>query len=802
MKNKTAISSVLAACLSVIALLLCSQPTKPPGKPRLAPVADVSVFAEDTVRLSVDPVFAPDTISGYIWSFRGKNNHVDTTKSNTILRSWSAAESGICAIAVKLFDCRGVVSDSVVFQVKIDLCRPLLTISADTVVDFNDPCRFTALPSFQCSRLGPFFWSFDGGLTFPDTSVANTIDRRWKLSDTGKTRVVVAAARVAQGQSTDPAFFRIHIVCCRPSITIKADSVGYAGESTRLSIVQETSCPILNYLWSFNNETTFTDTTFNPSILRQWQIRDTGTRIILAAAQTTAGVLSPLALFRITIGTGEVRVFLPRDTVCVANDTVSIIAQTASAHSAISQFVWSIDQSSQTIMTATPTLRYCWSPELVGAHTIKVRAVDENGQFAVSNTLTVTVKAIKPAVSAPHDTLVRAKDTAVAVVNASSGAGKIVRYLWNVGSLAWTDTTDSPQRKIWRQSKDTVSVLVGALDEHGNLGVDSFHVFFNAPPENALMLSPRNLDTVSFRSIDGSLARGEVSFTFSASDRNGPSDSLTYRLFLGKTPAAIAKVYEGRAPSCTVSKLDTALYYWSLVARDKLGDSASASGSFTCILQQTVCFAGHSIIVGLGCDRDSNGTGGTGGIRKKILSTLRTKKQSAAKIKCIGPLPTGLLTDKNDDSCLAVSSYRAKDVLLLMRNNFPTLTADIWVVMLGVNDRYSTAELQNLMSIVDFIHANNPLAYTYVINGLPFTQAYGQDSVFNKSLADSVRVKKTQNANRKIWAIDAYKKFAANGAPLPDLFTPGENPPLHPNQRGYDTLSRMILDTMNFYNQP
>jgi hypothetical protein len=801
MKKRYLIALVFAATIPVIFFLLCSQPTKPLIKPRLAPVADMSVFADDTIRLSVNPVIAPDTISGYIWSFRGENKIIDTTKTNTILRSWGPAEAGICTIAVKIFDGRGMVSDSVVFRVTVSVCKPSLKIIADTVVDFNEPCQLSMLTSSSCKHLGPFLWSFNGGKSFSDTSLDTKITKRWNRSDTGKIVKVAAIAQVAQGQFSDPALLNIHVVCCRPSILIKADSVVYVGETTHFSITNNTNCPILNYLWTFNRGNIFTDTTFNPSILRQWQVQDTGTRLVLAAAQTTAGIISPVDTFLIRVSTGQLRVSLPQDTVCAANDTLTIAAHLVLAHSALSNCTWSIDQSPQTIMTKTATLSYCFSSAQVGAHTITVRAVDEQGQFAVSNALILTVGLTKPMVSVPNDTLVRAKDTVNAAVGASSPAGAIVKYLWNVGSLSWTDSSDSPRRKIWRQGKDTVAVLVGARDQHGNLGIDSFHVFFNAPPENLTMLSPRN-DTVCFRSIDGSLTRGEVPFSFSASDRNGASDSLMYRLSLGKSSTSLSKVYEGRLASYTVARLDTALYFWSLVVRDRLGDSAVIAGSFTCILQRTICFAGHSIIVGLGCDRESDGTGGTGGIRKKVLSALRVKAQNPTKIKSIGPLPTGFLTDKKDDSCLAVSSYRAKDVLLLMRNNFPTLTADMWVVMLGVNDRYSIGELQNIMTIVDLIYANNPLSYTYVINGLPFQQAYGQDSVFNKWLVDSVQAKKTLNTNRKIYAIDAYKKFAVNGAPNPDLFIPNEVPYLHPNQRGYDSLAQMVLDTMTYYKQP
>jgi lysophospholipase L1-like esterase len=792
-KNHAMLPFVLSAIVMMLSFLLCSEPAKPPEKPRLAPVTDMSVFADDTLRLSVDPLLAPATISGYIWSFAGNKTYSDTTKSNAVLQSWSAADAGIWTVAVKVLDSRGVVSDSVPFKITVFTCKPALSIRADTIVDFNDPCSLAVINSSDCNHIRALLWSFDGGLTFSETSPTGIKVKRWNLSDTGKTVTVVAKAEVASGLFSDPASLKIRIDYCRSVIDLSGDSVSYLGETTRWSIAIASRCSIAQYLWSFNNGVFFTDTTLGPSFLKKWQPPDTGVRIIIAAAQTSAGIISALDSARILVSVGKFRVMLPHDTVWPANDTLFIISQILTTSFTPSQYIWSIDGSPQGIMTENNILSYCWPPLQAGTHRITVRAVDAQGRVAQSDTMTVTVVAVKPFLSVPHDTLVRALDTVIAMVIASVEQGTIVRYLWNVGSLSWTDSSASPWKKIWRQGKDTVGIAVGARDDHGNLGIDSFHVFFNAPPTHLQMLSPRDNDTLYVRSIDSTFARNIVTFRFSASDRNGLSDSLTFLLSLGKATAPLQVVYQGRDSAWSSPRLDTGRYYWKLKVQDKLGDSSVIGGSFTSVLQQTICFAGHSIIVGVGGSIDS------GGIRAKVLSTLRSRRGGDARVKSIGPLPTGFLKDKKDDSCLAVSSYKARDLLLLMRNNFPTLTADMWVVMLGVNESYRQGELQNLVTILDLIHGNNPLAYTYVINGLPYPNFYGQDTVFNKWLADSIRVKKTLNPNRKIWTIDAYKLFSVNNAPNPNLFSPADNPLLHPNQKGYDSLAQIILDTMNRY---
>jgi lysophospholipase L1-like esterase len=476
----------------------------------------------------------------------------------------------------------------------------------------------------------------------------------------------------------------------------------------------------------------------------------------------------------------------------MAGDTLVIIARIDSSHRPISYFAWTVDHASQEIITEGNMLVYSWPPEKAGVHPVSVRAIDRKGFSSGLQSMNVASNAVFPTLQVPRDTLLKRNDTLTAMVIASAVNGKIVQYLWNIGSLDWTDSGVSPQRKIWRQGKDTLTVGVGVRDNRGIMKTDSFHVYFNAPPTNPVMVSPRLGDTIIFHAIDSTLKRGAVTFRFSANDQNGPNDTLTYALYLGKTAGQQAKVYQGPNTTWTpLTPLDTSLYYWTLTVKDRLGDSARTGGSFTCLLQQTICFAGHSIVVGYG------GDGVNGGFRGKVLATLRTRRGGTVKIKPIGPLTTGFLANKSDDSCFAVPGFRSRDLWLLYTNSFPKLNADIWVVMLGVNDVYSyNNEFRQLIWIIDSIYARNPQSYTYVINGLPFNTSYGMDKVFNGWLADSITARTKANPSRNLWNINAFKKFAINDTANPKLFTPELPNLLHPNQYGYDTLAQMILDTM------
>jgi hypothetical protein len=778
----------------LIGLFHCSLP-EPPEKPRLiaASASDFIVFPYDTVQLSVEPIFAPALITDYVWSYGEGEKHFDTIKTNSRKKTWNIADSGVHTIAVKVIDSRGVASDSIVFHVTVTLCKPEISIMADTLGDFNTASVFSIINSSGCKHILHYLLSFNGGQTFSDTTKNDLFVKQWKKEDTGKTIDVIVRAEVVTGYFSDPASLKIHVAYCRPFITLSGDNVGYPYDSTRFNIITSTPCQISRYLWSFNNGIFFTDSTFVPSFIKRWQLQDTGTCLVLAAARTTSGILSIIDSFRILIHPNIFSVTLPPDTSIRANDTIRITSKATSDHSKISYFLWSIDNSSQLTKTTQEVLAYSWPYSQAGVHKITVRCVDINDQFSASDSMNILVlKALTPSLSVPRDTLVRAMDTINATVSATVAHGTIKRYFWNIGALSWTDSTTLPQRKIWRQGKDTVSVFVGALDEQGNIGIDSFHIYFNSPPALLQMLSPKKNDSISLRTIDSTFSRGIIPFKFSATDKNGNSDTLMYYLYLGKSqiPDSLHKIYEGHDTAFLYSKIDTTPYYWRLVVKDRIGDSSETQGAFICFLQQTICFAGHSIIAGTGGIPDS------GGIRKKILSTLRSRKGgNAARVKSVGPLTTGNLMPQSDDSCFAVSSYRARDLWLLMKNAFPLLNADIWVVMLGVNDSYTyNNEFRQLLWIIDTINVHNPQASTYVINGLPYELVTGQDVSFNKWLSDSIIAR--QKLQRKIWDIDAYKVFAVNDTPNPVLFYSTEHPYLHPNQKGYDTLAGMILDTM------
>ncbi|HEX7510530.1 MAG TPA: hypothetical protein VF335_04470, partial [Chitinivibrionales bacterium] len=109
-------------------MLICSSPSQSPEKPRLSPMPDIRVFATDTVALIADPIFAPAVIRCYAWSSDGGKTFPESTTVNSSARHWQPVDTGVHRMAVKIIDTRGIVSDSIVFNVIVEICRPTLSL--------------------------------------------------------------------------------------------------------------------------------------------------------------------------------------------------------------------------------------------------------------------------------------------------------------------------------------------------------------------------------------------------------------------------------------------------------------------------------------------------------------------------------------------------------------------------------------------------------------------------------------------------------------------------------------------------
>jgi len=653
----------------------------------------------------------------------------------------------------------------------------------DTTVYAGDTVRLYATMS-SSANIFDYYWSWNGGAVYSDTTTAPVIERCWQAADTGLQTIAIKATNTTNHVS-DSAMVHVTVIA-RPAVVLSGDSIAYSGDTTHY--FAGGSSGIAWYLWSIDSSEKTTDTLYSKKFVKVWSLADTGRHMIYVRAQTKNGALSFSDSIQVFVYADVPMATLPADTVVAANDTVLITAQGLSHHASVVSYRWFVDNNPAYTVTTGNSYSCTWSLNQTGTHYVTVRAVDSRGTLSEPDTMLLHVTAMYPQLKVPHDTLISRSDTSSVTLSATGvGGATIVKYYWGVGSIWLTDSTTVPQKKLVYTGKDTLGILVGVKDSRGLMTVDSFHVFFNAPPEKLHMIKPASGDTVLYHLTDSTFYRKSITFSFSAFDRNAPRDTITYSLFAGTSTSTMQKIYEGHDTACTKTGFDTAVYYWRLVARDRFGDSTQVTGSFRCFLQHLICFAGHSVAAGF------DGAAGCGGYRKKVLDTLRARfGGGVARVKSVGPFITGYMSNAVDDSCFAVSGFTSKALMQVMNSSYSALTADIWVFMLGSNEGYS--QLGSLMYIVNRAHANNPNAYMYIYNALPLKESYGMDQIYNSWLADSVAARKKANWN--IWNINVYNVFCVGDTANPLLFTMTETPILHPNSKGYDTLGTMVLDTI------
>jgi hypothetical protein len=321
-------------------------------------------------------------------------------------------------------------------------------------------------------------------------------------------------------------------------------------------------------------------------------------------------------------------------------------------------------------------------------------------------------------------------------------------------------------------------VLIGAIDDDGLLSVDTFNITFNCPPEINIV-KPKLSDTLVFREQQFPLL-----FRFEALITDPNSDPFSVSMYL-KENGDYRQVYSGDGDSMAIRIESPGEIRWMISAQDNLGNKQQKEGVLVIIRQHTICFLGHSIVAGDG------GNGKAGGFRAGVLKGLRDSLGPFESIKTVGPLCTKNMKEyRTDDSCMAVSGIKAKDMLFVFRA-FPDLKADIWVFMMGANSEFNKDELKYTVNLIDEMYSRNPQSRVYVLNSSPISNSQNRFlSNFNQELSDSVSTKKSEG--KEIALVDIFTLLTNEGEFDQTFFYDN----VHPNQTGYDMMSEEILQVM------
>jgi lysophospholipase L1-like esterase len=684
----------------------------------------------------------------------------------------------------------GVLAGILLFQCsdRISPVRKPLVISAvaDSTVLVNDTLKIRV--SAQGATAGPvsYVWFTDNPAA-PDTSSDSLLAKVFTVADTGR-RCVVVKAIDRGGVVSAPDSLHICVRWLRPGLTLRVVSPIAVADTELAIAVPVDSCGTIQMVrWMIDS---FSFMTKSDSI--RWLFNDKVNTLhtIRLSVVDNNGFVSDTDSVKVLVLLQRPQVVLtPHDTAVYSFTNLKFMASGSDSGGTVARYAWMLD--GRPVVNMYDSLTESWGAASAGAHFLTVTAINADSLASQPDSAIITVMPGGPTLTPLHDTTLSNLDTMNIVCRAGDPNGTIVKYLWNLsGSAGWSDSTVAATHTMSYSGSALVSAVVAARDNHGLVGADTFTVNFNVGPESLAVATPKLFDTIL---VSQNSPVCSLSFSYGAVGTG--LGGITYTVLWGASGDSLTATYQGQNQSTQIGGICPGGYTWKIIARDTFGHSVSKGGTVTVLRQYLVAFVGHSIVAGY------QGNNISGGFREGVLDSIRAHLGPYERAKAVGPVTPPYMAPTNiDDSCLALSAATGFEVWQSLSAISTQLTADVWVLMTGVNDNYAPVGLTYAVMMMDIMHSRNPNSRIYVLNGVVRPNAdYNQSFVdgdywlpsFNQGLADSIQA---QNA-----AGTAIFQVNADSALCPgDTFSPTYMPAdsLHPDQPGYDTLAKCIYSVM------
>jgi hypothetical protein len=785
--------------------------------PTVAIVHDTIVPINDPAVLHAHGADTNGSIARYVWALDG-TDFSDTTAANSIATVYSRADTGRrIVVRVKALDDDSLESNTDSVRIVVHLKpSPSVAVTSDTSVFINDTFVVAARGKESTSKspVALYVWAIDKKV-FDDTTTTGRMSLRFGRADTGRHIVRVKAVDSDTMESLEDSLI-VQVRLGAPRAVAMKDTAVFINDSLVLRASgTDSNGTVVRYAWAIDAGP-FADTTTGGSLAKAWLKKDAGPHVVRIIAIDDDTIPSNPALCTVFVRTGLPVVVAMKDTAVFINDSLSLRASGTDTNGTVVRYAWAFDAGQFTDTTSNGSLAKAWMMQDAGRHEIRVKALDDDTVWSMPDSVVVRVRLGMPVIQPVSDTFATWGDTVAVVVRARDTNGTIQKYLWDTGATtAWTDSSSADTLRLTSGIHTRTRVVVGARDDDGFVAQDTFFIDYKAVRCTVSAQGPTAaIDTVLVHSHDTKQISTPLSF--SARRIDGVTDTFAYSLLSGTSPSALVESYRGKDTACTLKTLDTGTFYWKVVAVDPHFDTAATSVSALCImLQRRICFIGHSIIAGYG------GESGKGGVRRMVTDTLRSKAGLRKKIGCEGPLTPQLLLPAQDDSCLAVVGKTSAAIYDSMQV-YGSTNADLWIYMCGVNEGYEFPTPNRLwrwanytVATIDSMHGRNPKGEIYVFNGIPFPAdttpdfTHWKDSIFTKNLPVFNRMLDSVVKARRL----AWQAGGQAGIWLVDVFTPMSLPDshfnpvyycdfLHPNQLGYDLMTRELFKVMRAANSP
>ena len=752
-------------------------------QPILAVAADAIGFVNIPFIASFIAQRGVSPIERYEWFLDNPLNATGTSDT-AVVWTWKTADTGTHLLVVRAIDRDGLRSSPDSISVRVLYACPRISPLSDTTVKINDSLVLYLHATDSLLPVVSYACFIDGTGSL-QTVTDSAIKMFWRVADTGSHRLIVRAVNRA-GIASLPDTSTITVTCHHPQLKLAVDSTGVIKDTCVFSIqADDSDGTVVVYRWSIDSSAWMT----TRSTILKWAFgkNAAGAHLVHALAIDNDSLLSDTVTAAIRISLLRPTVTLRTgDTTIYAGQTLHLEADAFDTNGVITGYQWILDGQaiSRSAQSDSAVLLFALSD--TGTHLLTCAVIDDDTLESLPDSTLIRVLSGTPAIKAMNDTTLSSLDSVLLTCIASDPNGSIIRYLWNTAGNGWNDSTTVPEHQFWYTGQPQVRVLVAALDNDGLYAIDTIQVTFNRPPDSVTLRQPLlPVDTCWL-----SIVAPSHTLTFEYECRDPDGDSILYTVSWGSAPDTLVTKYKGYDRTCSLTVAAEGIYYWKIDARDSWGNVRSLNGAFVAMREYRICFIGHSIVTGCG------GNDIVGGFRGGVLDSLRKTLPATARLKTVGDTTTiHMFGSTVDDTCLAIDGITAKNLARQLDSGATSLTADIWVFLIGANGVFNLDERNYTNRIMDTMIARDSSARIYVCNSPPlnpdtFTVHSANLPGFNKFIADSVTAKSSRGAH--MFLVDAFTTLTTNGQYNKAWY----NDAIHPNQTGYNRLVDTIFARM------
>jgi lysophospholipase L1-like esterase len=770
-----------AIVLGIIIFSFCQQPHDASSTDyNITATADSVIAVRDTLTITIHPEDAPGKEIAYCW-MRDDSWNVDTVASSVYTAVWQFPDTGMHTLVVYAIDADRRISKDDTINVLVKCFIPEVVLTGDTAAFIDDTVVYKTTTSDTDGVIDHFLlWTTAGRIVHRPESdgIARIL---WTKNDTGY-QIVCIQAIDNDGLKSIPDSLKVRVSLSVPKITsLSGDTLVSINDTAQFNCTSsDTNGRVMAYEWIVATGMPERVTVRSETLKWVWQYPDTGVQTVWVRAIDDNGVysLTDSIAVRVTAASPTVAIHVIKEV--VAGEMTQVTATTGDDDGKVLRYDWTIEKAAgdTSITTIDSSCMISWDSNDTGKHAVQVIVIDDDSLRSIPSVCTMLVRNNLPLLEPVSDTVISSLDTLTVRCILKDTMQKVIMYYRDNDGGGWDDSSTMTDFRVSYTGKSFQTIIIGAKNAMSLVGRDTFDVMFNRPPAVQLR-SPRDDDTVW---IGENGFPGHLPLEYSVDD----SDNDQWSGFIiwghGETQDTFQCSDTTRLPLDTIG-----LFNWSFHVSDSFGHHVVKNGSTHIGREHTICFAGHSIVAGVG------DTTFSGGFRPDVLKSLRDSIGSYERIRAVGPLTTGFMPwNITDDSCFALSGSLAHEMLLLMDQAYPTLTADIWVLMLGVNGGFNGAEWTATADLIKRMFSRNPKARVYVLTSQPYVKvSENYRYYYNRSIRDTVAVLSEQGFSG--FMVETGDSILSDGTTFNDTLAFDL---VHPNIEGYRRMAAGILRVM------